>query len=275
MSISNIYNTMERLKGQTAIITGASSGIGQGIAIAMAKEGAQVCINYSSSKEGAEDTKKEIESFGGSAIIVQADVSKKEDVKDMFQSTIDTFGTVDILVNNAGIQKDAPFLEMTLEDWQKVLSVNLTGQFLCAQEAAKEFIKRGIVKDRSKAAGKIICMSSVHDIIPWEGHINYATSKGGILMFMKTLAQELAQHKIRVNALSPGAIKTPINEDAWKDEESLKELLKLIPYQRIGEPEDIGRAAVWLASDESDYVHGQTIYVDGGMTLYPGFIGNG
>lgn len=266
---------MERLKGQTAIITGASSGIGQGIAIAMAKEGAQVCINYSSSKEGAEDTHKEIASFGGSAMILQADVSNQEDVKHMFRQTIDTFGTVDILVNNAGIQKDAPFLEMTLEDWQQVLGINLTGQFLCAQEATKEFLRRGIVKERSKAAGKIICMSSVHDIIPWAGHINYATSKGGILMFMKTLAQELAQHQIRVNALSPGAIKTRINEEAWKDEESRKELLKLIPYQRIGDPEDIGQAAVWLASDESDYVHGQTIYVDGGMTLYPGFIGNG
>lgn len=266
---------MERLKGQTAIITGASSGIGQGIAIAMAKEGAHVCINYSSSKDGAEDTKKEIESFEGSAIIIKADVSNREDVKNMFQKTIHTFGTVDILVSNAGIQKDAPFLEMTLEDWQKVLSINLTGQFLCAQEAAKEFIRRGIVKDRSKAAGKIICMSSVHDIIPWAGHINYAASKGGILMFMKTLAQELAPHKIRVNALSPGAIKTSINEDVWKDEKSRKELLKLIPYQRIGEPEDIGQAAVWLASDESDYVYGQTIYVDGGMTLYPGFIENG
>lgn len=266
---------MERLKGQTALITGASSGIGQGVAIAMAKEGASVCINYASSKKGAEDTKKEIKSFGGSAIIIQADVSNQEEVRHMFQKTIQTFGSVDILVNNAGIQKDAPFLEMTIDDWQKVLSINLTGQFLCAQEACKEFIKRGIVKERSKAAGKIICMSSVHDIIPWAGHINYATSKGGILMFMKTLAQELAQYKIRVNALSPGAIKTRINEEAWKDEESRKELSKLIPYERIGEPEDIGKAAVWLASDESDYVHGQAIYVDGGMTLYPGFIGNG
>lgn len=266
---------MKRLNEQTAIITGASSGIGQGIAIAMAQEGASICVNYHSSKEGAEETKQTIEQLGGSAIIVQADVSKPDDVKNMFKQTIDAFGTVDILVSNAGIQKDAPFLDMTYEDWQKVINLNLTGQFLCAKEAAREFIRRGVVKDRSKASGKIICMSSVHDMIPWAGHINYATAKGGVLMFMKTLAQEMAPHKIRVNAISPGAIKTKINEDVWKDEENSKELLKLIPYQRIGEPEDIGKAAVWLASDDADYVHGQTIYVDGGMLLYPGFADNG
>ncbi len=266
---------MKRLQGQTALITGASSGLGQGIALAMAREGAQICINYSHSQEGAEETLQEIESFGGKAMIVQADVSKQPAVKAMFQKTIQTFGTVDILVSNAGIQKDASFLDMSLEDWQKVLDINLTGQFLCAQEAAREFMRRGIVKERSQAAGKIICMSSVHDIIPWAGHINYATTKGGVLMFMKTLAQELSPYKIRVNALSPGAIKTRINESVWKDEHERKQLLKLIPYQRIGEPEDIGKAAVWLASDESDYVQGQTIYVDGGMTLYPGFVDNG
>lgn len=266
---------MQPLQGQTAIVTGASSGLGQGIAIAMAKAGAQVCINYSHSEDGAQQTKKEIEAAGGKAIIVQADVSKQQDVRRMFQETIKAFDTVDILMNNAGIQKDAPFLDMTLEDWNKVMGINLTGQFLCAQEAAREFVRRGIVADRSKAAGKIICMSSVHDIIPWAGHINYATAKGGVLMFMKTLAQELAPHKIRVNALSPGAIKTEINKSVWENEEEREQLLKLIPYERMGEPEDIGNAAVWLASDDSDYVHGQTIYVDGGMTLYPGFIGNG
>ncbi len=266
---------MQPLQGQTAIVTGASSGLGQGIAIAMAKAGAQVCINYSHSEDGAQQTKKEIEAAGGKAIIVQADVSKQQDVRRMFQETIKAFDTVDILMNNAGIQKDAPFLDMTLEDWNKVMGINLTGQFLCAQEAAREFVRRGIIADRSKAAGKIICMSSVHDIIPWAGHINYATAKGGVLMFMKTLAQELAPHKIRVNAISPGAIKTEINKSVWENEEEREQLLKLIPYERMGEPEDIGNAAVWLASDDSDYVHGQTIYVDGGMTLYPGFIGNG
>lgn len=266
---------MQRLKGQAALITGASSGLGQGIAIAMAKEGALVGINYSGSEDGAKATLKEVEAAGSEGLIIQADVSDPDSVESMFKQFMKQFGTIDILVNNSGIQKDAPFLEMSFDDWQKVLSINLTGQFLCAQHAAREFIRRGVVKERSKAAGKIICMSSVHDIIPWAGHINYATAKGGVMMFMKTLAQELAHHKIRVNSLSPGAIKTPINEEVWKDEAQRKELLKLIPYQRIGEPEDVGDAAVWLASDESDYVNGHTLYVDGGMTLYPGFIGNG
>ncbi|MBT33499.1 MAG: sugar dehydrogenase [Thalassobius sp.] len=266
---------MQRLKGQKALITGASSGIGRGIAIAMAKEGAQVGINYYKNLEGAEETLKQVEANGGEGIILQANVGDPEEVEGMFKKFLDAFGTIDIMVTNAGIQKDAPFLEMDFKDWQQVLNINLSGQFLCAQFAAKEFIKRGVVKDRSKAAGKIICMSSVHDIIPWAGHINYATSKGGVMMMMKTMAQELAHHKIRVNAISPGAIKTPINEEVWQNEEKRKELLELIPYQRIGKPKDIGNTAVWLASDESDYVNGTTIYVDGCMTLYPGFIGNG
>ncbi|UII24488.1 glucose 1-dehydrogenase [Fulvivirga maritima] len=266
---------MKKLANQTAIITGSSSGIGQAIAIAMANAGAKICINYHSSEEGAEETQEEIEKAGAKSIIVQADTSKPEDVKKMFDKTIEAFGTVDIVVSNAGVQKDAPFLEMEYEDWKKLIDINLNGQFLCAKEAAKEFIKRGIVKDRSAAAGKIICMSSVHDVIPWGGHINYATAKAGILMFVKTLAQELGPHKIRVNALSPGAIKTDINKDVWSDEEANKKLKELIPYGRIGEPEDIGKAAVWLASDDSDYMHGQTLYIDGGMTLYPGFSDNG
>ena len=266
---------MQRLKGQAALITGASSGIGQAVAVGMAKEGASVGINYSSSTEGAEETLRLVEEQGGEGMIIQADVSNPDSVGEMFDKFMERFGTVDILVSNAGIQKDAAFLEMSYDNWQKVLSVNLNGQFLCAQRAAKEFVQRGVVKGRSKAAGKIICMSSVHDVIPWAGHANYATAKGGINMLMKTMAQELAQHKIRVNALSPGAVKTRINEDVWKDEEQKEELLKLIPYKRLGEPGDIADAAVWLASDESDYVHGHTLYVDGGMLQYPGFIGNG
>lgn len=266
---------MQRLKGQAALITGASSGIGQAIAVAMAKEGAVIGINYSSSDDGAKETLKQVEEAGSKGLIIQADVSDPKSVEEMFTKFISHFGTIDILITNAGIQKDASFLDMSFEDWQKVLSINLSGQFLCAQYAAKEFMKRGVVEEKSKAAGKIICMSSVHDIIPWAGHINYATAKGGVLMMMKTMAQELAHHKIRVNALSPGAIKTPINEEVWKDKEKLDELLKVIPYQRLGETKDIGDAAVWLASDEADYINGQTIYIDGGMTLFPGFIGNG
>jgi glucose 1-dehydrogenase len=193
----------------------------------------------------------------------------------MFAEVIKKLGTVDILVNNAGIQKDSPFQEMTLENWNLVLNVNLTGQFLCAREAVKEFLRRGIVTERSCAAGKIICMSSVHQVIPWAGHANYATSKGGIMLLMKTLAQEFAPKKIRVNSIAPGAIKTNINRSAWETPEAENELLKLIPYGRVGETSDIGKAAVWLASDHSDYVNGATLFVDGGMTLFPGFTTNG
>lgn len=266
---------MQRLKGQSALVTGSSSGIGKAIALAMASEGANVVINFHSNESSAEKIVQDIKSSGGKAIAVGADVSKEADVKRMFGEMFEAFGTIDILVNNAGMQKDATFVEMTLDDWQKVIGINLTGQFLCAREAAKEFIRRGIIKERSVAAGKIICVSSVHEVIPWAGHVNYAASKGGVMLLMKSVAQELAPHKIRVNSIAPGAIKTPINKSAWADPESEKKLLKLIPYGRIGNPEDVAKAAVWLASDDSDYVHGETLVVDGGMTLYPGFADNG
>jgi glucose 1-dehydrogenase len=266
---------MQRLKGQSALVTGSSSGIGKAIALALAREGANVVINFHSNEKSAQQMVQEIISAGGKAIAVGADVSKEGDVKRMFEQMFKAFGTIDILVNNAGMQKDAPFIEMALADWEKVIGVNLTGQFLSAREAAKEFIRRGIIKSRSVAAGKIIFISSVHEVIPWAGHVNYAASKGGIMLLMKSVAQELAPHKIRVNSIAPGAIKTPINKSAWADPESEKKLLELVPYGRIGNPEDIAKAAVWLASDDSDYVHGETLVVDGGMTLYPGFADNG
>jgi glucose 1-dehydrogenase len=193
----------------------------------------------------------------------------------MFNRMLSELGTIDILVNNAGRQKDAKFVDMTLEDWNAVIDVNLTGQFLCAREAAREFLRRGVVSSVSCAAGKIICMSSVHETIPWAGHANYAASKGGIMMMMKSIAQEFAPHRIRVNSIAPGAIRTPINTAAWSTPEAYRSLMTLVPYGRIGEPEDIARAAVWLASDESDYLVGATVFVDGGMTLYPGFTENG
>jgi glucose 1-dehydrogenase len=264
-----------KLQGQAALVTGASSGIGKAVAMAMAGEGAKVVINCSSHPERGKEVANEIKANGGTAIVYQADVSKEAEVQAMFQAMYKEFGTIDILVNNSGIQKDAPFVDMTLADWQRVIDVNLTGQFLCAREAVREFLKRGVVPGRSVAAGKIICMSSVHEVIPWAGHVNYAASKGGIMLMMKSMAQELAPHKIRINSIAPGAIKTPINTDAWETQEALEKLLTLIPYKRIGQPEDIGKAAVWLASDESDYVVGTTIFVDGGMTLYPGFAANG
>ncbi len=263
------------LKGQKALVTGANSGIGEGIAKAIAAAGAAVAVNYVSRPEDADRVVKEVEGKGGTASAIQADVSKEDQVKAMFQKMFNEFGTIDILVNNAGLQRDAAFLDMTLEDWNFVLSVNLTGQFLCAREAAREFIRRGVVPSVSKAAGKIICVSSVHEVIPWAGHCNYAASKGGVMLFMKSIAQELAPHKIRVNSIGPGAIKTAINRAAWETPEAEAKLLELIPYGRVGVTEDIGAAAVWLASDEADYVNGVTLYVDGGMTLYPGFAEGG
>jgi glucose 1-dehydrogenase len=259
------------LRGQKALVTGASSGIGKAVAIALGHAGADVLINYVSGPDDAEAVAQEIRRCGTRAMIHRADVSKEEDVQAMFRTVIGEWGTVDIVVNNAGIQKDAPFHELTLAQWQRVIDVNLTGQFLCSREAVREFRCRGVRKEVSCSAGKILCISSVHDIIPWAGHVNYAASKGGVAMMMKSIAQEVAPYRIRVNSVSPGAIRTPINTEAWSTPEAYKSLLTLIPYKRIGEAEEIGRAAVWLASDDSDYVTGATIYVDGGMTLYPGF----
>ncbi len=217
----------------------------------------------------------EIKANGGDAYAIHADVSNEADVQAMFAEMYKQYGTIDILVNNAGLQRDSKFIDMTLEQWNTVIGINLTGQFLCSREAAREFIRRGVVEGRSRAAGKIICMSSVHEVIPWGGHVNYATSKGGISMMMKSMAQELAPHKIRVVGIGPGAIQTRINMSAWDTPEALNKLLTLIPYNRIGEPEDIGKLAAWLVSDEADYITGTTIFMDGGMTLYPGFADNG
>jgi glucose 1-dehydrogenase len=267
---------MQKLAEQTAIVTGSSSGIGAAVASALAFEGANVVVNYPGGPStGADAVAAGIEAAGGTVCVIRADVSNESEVETMFAQTIARFGTVDILVNNAGRQKDAPFGEMTLADWQAVIDVNLTGQFLCARAAVREFVRRGIVPGRSKAAGKIICMSSVHEVIPWAGHANYAASKGGVNMLMRTIAQEVAPQHIRVNSIAPGAIKTPINTSAWSTPEAEANLLKLIPYGRVGEPSDVAEAAVWLASDESDYVTGATLFVDGGMTLYPGFATGG
>jgi glucose 1-dehydrogenase len=260
------------LKGQKALVTGASSGIGKQVAIALGHAGADVVVNYVTDPDKAEETVVEIQRRCGiEAMAIRADVSKEDQVQAMFRTMCRELGTVDILVNNAGLQRDAPFDELTLAQWNKVMEVNLTGQFLCAREAVREFKRRGVVPEVSCSAGKILCMSSVHDIIPWAGHVNYAASKGGVMMMMKSIAQEVAAWRIRVNAISPGAIRTPINMQAWSSAEAYADLMRLVPYKRIGEPEDIGRAAVWLASDYSDYINGICLYVDGGMTLYPGF----
>ena len=259
------------LLGQKALVTGASSGIGKAIALSLGEAGADVVVNYVSGEDKAQGLAEEIRAKGVRALALRADVSDETQVGDMFSSMIEQLGTIDILVNNAGLQQDAPFHELTLAQWNRVLAVNLTGQFLCARAAVREFLRRGVRPAISCAAGKILCVSSVHEVIPWAGHVNYAASKGGVMLMMKSLAQEVAPYRIRVNSICPGAIRTPINMEAWDTPEAYKDLLKLIPYKRIGEADEIGRAAVWLASDYADYVHGISLFVDGGMTLYPGF----
>ena len=267
--------TEKILRGQKALVTGANSGIGQAVAVALGKAGADVVVNYVSDREAADAVVEEIGAHGGMALAHRADVSDEDQVRAMFEKTIEQFGTVDILVNNAGLQRDAPLEEMTLAQWNQVLAVNLTGQFLCAREAVREFKRRGVVREVSCAAGKIICVSSVHEVIPWAGHVNYAASKGGVMLMMKSIAQEVAPHRIRVNSVAPGAVRTPINRSTWESPEAYESLMKLIPYKRIGEPDDIARAVVWLASDHADYLTGISLFVDGGMTLYPGFEAGG
>jgi glucose 1-dehydrogenase len=259
------------LTNQVAVVTGASSGIGAAVARMLGTAGAAVAVNYRGHREAADEVVAAIRAAGGRAEPVEADVSKEDDVERLFARTVEAFGTVHILVANAGLQRDAPAHELTLDDWRKVIDVNLTGQFLCCRAAIREFLRRGRQPEVSRAVGKIICMSSVHEVIPWAGHVNYAASKGGVMLMMKTLAQEYAEHGIRVNGIAPGAIKTAINRAAWETPEAEAALLKLIPYGRVGEPDDIAKAALWLASDESDYVTGASLFVDGAMTLYPEF----
>lgn len=259
------------LVGQQALVTGGSSGIGKAIATALGLAGANVLVNYYSDQDEAEETVLEIKKHSVDSYCFKADVSKRHQVESMFKSANERFGTIDILVSNAGIQKDAPFHAMKVEEWEQVINVNLTGQFHCCQLAVQEFKKRGVKENISVAAGKILCVSSVHEFIPWARHVNYAASKGGVMQMMKSLAQEVAPHRIRVNSIAPGAIRTPINKSSWSTEEAYKKLLKVIPYNRIGETQDIASVAVFLASDQSDYINGTSIVVDGGMSLYPSF----
>ena len=263
------------LTGQPALVTGANSGIGRAVALGLARAGADVVVNYVTHPETADEVVHEIEAMGRKAIALKADVSKEDEVEAMFAAAVQHFGTLHIVVSNAGLQRDSAFVDMTMEQWSTVIGVNLTGQFLCTRAAARIYLKRGVVPSVSKAAGKIICMSSVHQVIPWAGHVNYASSKGGVMLLMQSIAQELAPHFVRVNSIGPGAIRTPINTEAWNTPEAYASLMTLVPYKRIGEPDDIAQAAVWLASDAADYVTGATLFVDGGMTLYPGFATGG
>jgi len=262
------------LDQQVAIVTGASSGLGAAAAKALAEAGAAVVVNYNRHAEPAERLVEQIHEAGGKAIAVGADVSKEAEVEKLFAMTLDTFGALDILVANSGLQKDAATVDLSLADWNTVIEVNLTGQFLCARAALRQFISQGPRPWVSRANGKIIHMSSVHQVIPWAGHVNYAASKGGIDLLMRSIAQEVGEQRIRVNSIAPGAIRTAINSQAMSGEAERK-LLELIPYGRVGEPDDVANAVVWLASDASDYIHGTTLFIDGGMSLYPGFRHNG
>lgn len=262
------------LAQQVALVTGGSSGIGAASARALAAAGAAVVVHYNAQAEPAQALAAEIKAAGGRAIALGGDVSKEADVERLFEQTLEAFGYLDILLANSGIQQDAPAVDMTLEQWNAVIGVNLTGQFLCARSALRIFRRQGIREGVSRAAGKIIHMSSVHQVIPWAGHVNYATSKGGVDMLMRSLAQEVSHHKIRINGIAPGAIRTAINRDVTEGEAE-QALLKLIPYGRVGEAEEVANVVVWLASDMSDYVVGSTLFIDGGMSLYPEFRGNG
>lgn len=271
--LSALY-PQQPLAGQFALVTGANSGIGEGCVRHLAAAGAGVVLNYVRGPEAADAIVDDIRKAGGRAIAIMADVSNEEQVIAMFKQAIEEYGTLDIVVPNAGLQQDSKFENMTVAQWDLVMNVNLKGQFLCAREAVREFEGRGF-RPVSKALGKIVCMSSVHEVIPWAGHVNYAASKGGVKLFMQSLAQEVSDRRIRVNSIAPGAIATPINRPAWDTDEAEAKLLDLIPYNRVGIPDDIGQACVWLASDASDYVVGTTLFVDGGMTLCEGFATGG
>jgi glucose 1-dehydrogenase len=259
---------MERLKGKNVLITGASSGIGQAIAVRFARDGANVAINYRSGAEQAEATQtlaKAARTNGhGREIIVQADVSNEDQVKQMLAKTIEAFGRLDVLINNAGIQKPAPSHEIETADFDRILSVNLRGPFLCSREAIRHFLSR-------PGGGVILNNSSVHEIIPKPKYLPYSVSKGGMENLTKSLALEYAGQGIRVNAVGPGAVVTPINK-AWIDNPKARgEVESHIPVGHAAQAEEIAAVFAFLASDEASYVTGQTIFACGGLTLYPEF----
>jgi glucose 1-dehydrogenase len=263
---------MKGLKGKTALITGGSSGIGQSIAIRLAQEGCNIAINYRKDPSGAEATEEkamrqacdDVNACGVQSLLVQGDVSKEEDVVDMVRATIEKFGSLDILINNAGIQTEKAAHEITAEDLDKVLNVNLRGAFLCAREALKHFLEKG-------EPGVIINISSVHEIIPRPLYVSYSMSKGGMGNLTKTLALEYAKQGIRVNGVAPGATVTPINKAWTEDPEKQAEVESHIPMRRAGTSEEMAAAVAFLVSDEATYITGQTLYIDGGLTLYPDF----
>jgi len=262
---------MKGIKGKKVIVTGASSGIGQDIAIKLAEYGADVAINYYKDEEGAEDTEQSVESchekikgHDVEGIVIQADVSKKEDVDRLFDTVLDEWGAFDILINNAGIQIEEDSHKMDVEDVKKVLDTNALGAFMCAQRAIQHFL------DEDKD-GVIVNVSSVHQLIPKPGFIGYSMSKGGMQNLTRTLALEYARQNIRINGIAPGATITPINSSWVDDPEKKKQVEEHIPMGRAGKSEEMAEITAFLCSDASAYVTGQTLFVDGGLTLYPDF----
>jgi glucose 1-dehydrogenase len=265
MDKSNSENNLpRRLQGKRALVTGSNSGIGRAIALRLAQEGAEVAINYLTHPEAADEVVKQIVDGGGKALAVQADVSDEAQVDKMFESVTGEFGGLDIMVNNAGMETFHPFLEMPADAWRKVIEVDLTGAFLCAQRAARVMVQSG-------AGGSIVNITSVHQVIPWGGYAHYCAAKAALDMLTKTAALELANQKVRVNTVAPGAIATPINQNVWSNPESLKDLLRKIPTERMGQPEEIAAVVAFLCSDDASYVTGASLLADGGMTLYPEF----
>jgi glucose 1-dehydrogenase len=253
------------LDGRHALVTGGDSGIGAGVCYELAAHGATVTINYRGAPDAAEQMAGEIADAGGRAVGVQMDVSSEDDVQRAFGEAKDAFGAVDLLVNNAGLEQQHLLVDMPLAAWQQVIDVNLTGAFLCAREAAR------MMRDE-RSRGSIVNISSVHERIAWESFSHYCASKGGLMMFMQSIAKELAPLGIRVLSVAPGAIDTPINKSVLEHPEQSAKVLAEIPIGRWGHVDDVARAVAWLASEQADYVTGATLFVDGGMTLYPRFV---
>ncbi|HZR43788.1 MAG TPA: glucose 1-dehydrogenase [Ktedonobacteraceae bacterium] len=254
---------MGKLEQKVAIVTGADSGIGRAIALLFAQEGATVVVNYAHNQEKAEEVQKLIDQQHGKCIVLQADVSQYQQVMGLIQQTVAHFDRLDILVNNAGMEIHAPFLEVTEEHFDRVLSVDLKGAFFCAQAAAREMVNR-------KIAGRIVNISSVHEDLAMPQNVPYCCAKGGLRMLTRTICLELAPYNITVNNIAPGAIKTPISADVQSDPEKMKALLTEIPLHRMGQPEEVAKLALYLASDDSAYVTGATYFIDGALSLNTG-----
>lgn len=250
-----------RLANKIALVTGSSQGIGRAIAERFAQEGADVVINYNRTPGGAEEALRNVEAVGRRGLIVKADLSNTTEVRKLIATTIEHFGRLDILVNNAGVETHAPFWEVTEEDYDRVLNVNLKGVFFATQEMVRHLMQ-------TKRRGKIVNISSVHEDLPFPNFAAYCASKGGLKMLTRNLGVELGPLGININSIAPGAIETPINTKLLNDPQKLSALLTQIPLSRLGKPEDVSGLAVFLASDDADYVTGSTYFVDGGLTWH-------